>query len=238
MSTSQTLIAALKFQGGVIIAADTQASDIVAQVRWPCEKLDCIRTYPCVIGFSGGLGRGQRARAAIEGTPLHQNMFNRKEQIRNAWDRCLRPIYKEIREESVQGAPFYLTQGLWGLAAYWAEDDAHILEYPVNGDSEFCPDFRAIGSGANTAHAIYQTLGGNRLTVLDERRALPVMLRVLGTSIIVEQQGVSEPLTAWTVSNKGAKKISEDELETHKEFVHHWLERERSVLFGPATSTS
>ena len=238
MSTSQTIIAALKFQGGVIIAADTQASDIVAQVRWPCEKLDCIGTYPCVIGFSGGIGRGQRARAAIEGTPLYPNMFERKERIRNTWDRCLRPIYKEIREENVKGALPYLNQDLWGLAVYWAEDEAHILEYPINGDSEFCPDFRVIGSAANTAHAIYQTLGGNRLTILDERRALPAMLRILSTSIEVEQQYVSEPLRAWTVSNKGAKKISEDEIETHKESVYHWLERERSVLFGPTTPTS
>lgn len=84
MSTSQTIIAALKFQGGVIIAADTQATDLVAQVRWPCEKLDCIGTYPCVIGFSGSLGRSQRARTAIEGCHLHPNMFERKERIRDA----------------------------------------------------------------------------------------------------------------------------------------------------------
>ena len=112
MSTSQTLIAALKFQGGAVIASDTQASDLVAQVRWPCEKLDCIGTHPCVIGFSGSIGRSQRAREAIERTTLHQNMFRRKEPIRDALDRCLRPIYREIREESVRDARFILTQGL------------------------------------------------------------------------------------------------------------------------------
>jgi len=41
MSESTTIIAALKFEGGVVIAADSQASDPVAQVRWPVEKLDC-----------------------------------------------------------------------------------------------------------------------------------------------------------------------------------------------------
>lgn len=236
MSASDTLIAALKFQGGVIIAADTQVSDIVAQVRWPCEKLDCIGVHPCVIGFSGSVGKGQRAREAIERTELHQNMFQRKERIRDCLDRCVRPIYREIREESVSGAHFVLQQGLWGLATYWAENDAHILEYPLNGDSEFCPDFRAIGSGANTAHAIYHTLGGERLTHLEERKALPAMLRILGTSIRVEQQGVSEPLTVWIVSNQRVKKVSEEEIETHKEFVQRWIEKEQEVLLGHVNS--
>jgi len=236
MSTSQTLIAALKFQSGVIIAADTQASDIVAHVRWTCEKLDCIGSHPCVIGFSGSIGRAQRARESIEGTRLHANMFQRKQRIRDALDRCLRPIYREIREESVKGASFILQQGLWGLATYWAENEAHILEFPLNGDSEFHPNFHAIGSGANTAHAIYRTLGGEQLSNLDERRALPAMLRILGTSIKVEQQGVSEPLTGWIVTQGRARNISEDEIETHLEFVHHWLARERLVLFGSTTS--
>lgn len=232
MSTSQTLIAALKFQGGAIIASDTQASDLVVGVRWPYEKLDCIGTHPCVIGFSGSLGRGQRAREAIERITLRPNMFQQKGRIRNILDRCLHPIYREIREESVSGAPFILTQSLWGLVVYWAEDAAHILEYPINGDSEFCPDFRAIGSAANTAHAIYQTLGGNRLINLEERKAIPAILRILGTSVKVEQQGVSEPLIVWIVNNQRTRKVSVDELETHKESVDRWLERERAFLFG------
>ena len=151
MAESTTVIAALKFQGGVVIAADSQASDIAGEVRWPVEKLDRIGTHPCVVGFSGSIGRGQRARDAIERTQLHQNMFQRKERIRDALDRCLCPIYREIAEESVQGAPFVLQKGLWGLTAYWAESDAHILEFPLNGDSEFHQHFQAIGSGGADA---------------------------------------------------------------------------------------
>ena len=64
------------------------------------------------------------------------------------------------------------------------------------------------------------------------------MLRILGTSIRVEQQGVSEPLTVWIVSNQRVREVSEEEIETHKEFVHRWIEKEQGVLLGHVNSES
>ena len=84
----------------------------------------------------------------------------------------------------------------------------HILECGLNGDIEFHQYFQAIGSGANTAHAIYRTLGGERLSTLDERKTLLVVLRILRTGVNVEMWGVSEPLSVWVVSHNNAKKVS------------------------------
>ena len=150
MSTSTTIIAALKFEGGVVIAADSQASDMVAGVRWPIEKLDCIGTHPCVLGFSGSVARSQRARMALETTTMHPNMFDKRERIRGVVDRYLSPIYQQIKQAN-DGVrrDIYLTS-LWGLVAYWAEGAPHILECGVNGDIEFHHYF----------HASHQTFGG------------------------------------------------------------------------------
>jgi len=232
MSISTTVIAALKFEGGVVIAADSQASDTVAEVRWPVEKLDCLGAHPCVLGFSGSISKSQRARAALEAMKLHANMFNKRDLVRDAIDRCLSPIYEQIKQAN-DGVrrDIYLTS-LWGLLAYWAEGAPHILECGVNGDIEFLHYFHAIGSGAKTAYAIYRTLGGKRLSTLqEERRALPAILRILRTCVDVEVWGVSEPLSVWIVSQRKARKLSPDEIQPHLQWVDRWEEKERSVLF-------
>lgn len=231
MGISTTVIAALKFEGGVVIAADSQASDIVAEVRWPVEKLDCIGSHPCVVGFSGSISNSQRARAALEAITLHPNMFDKRDRIRDTIARCLSPIYQQIKQAN-DGVrrDIYLTS-LWGLLVYWAEGAPQILECGINGDIEFHEYFHAIGSGAKTAYAIHRTLGGKRLCTLDERRALPVLLRILRTCVDVEVWGISEPLSVWIVSQGKARKLSEDEIQPHLQWVDRWEEGERSVLF-------
>lgn len=233
MSTSTTIIAALKFQGGVVIAADSQASDTVARVRWPVEKLDCIGDHPLVVGFSGQMGMGQRVRSALEGITLHPTMFQRRDRIRDALDRCFIPVYKKIKEQNYPPTASVPEISLWGLAAYWAEDAPHILEYEINGASMFHDCFHSIGSGSQTAYAIFRTLGGRRLVELDESKARLVMLRIIRTCVDVELWGVSEPLSVWTVTKTRAKRLSADELAPHLQLVDEWEKKERSLLFGP-----
>ena len=120
---------------------------------------------------------------------------------------------------------------LWGLTAFWAEEAAHIMEYEVSGDSCFHDHFHAIGGGGPTAYAIYRTLGGRRLSELEESKALLVILRILVTCIDVEVSGVSEPLSAWIVSQGKARKVSEEEINEQLQFISEWQEKERRVLF-------
>ncbi|MFC1937857.1 hypothetical protein ACFLWY_04815 [Chloroflexota bacterium] len=238
MAESTTVIAALKFQGGVVIAADSQASDTVAEVRWPVEKLDRIGMHPCVLGFSGAVSRAERARNKLNSTPLHPNMFDKRERIEGAVYKCLSPIYKEIKQAN-EGANwgYYLTS-LWGLMALWAEEAPHILECGINGDCEFHEHFHAIGSGSKTAYAIYRTLGGKRLCSLDERWAVPVILRVLRTCVDVEVWGVSEPIFVWVISTGRARELSADEIQAHLQTVDEWEQGERSAFFAKAVISS
>jgi ATP-dependent protease HslVU (ClpYQ) peptidase subunit len=234
VAESTTIIAALKFQGGVVIAADSQASDIAGEVRWPVEKLDRIGTYPCVIGFSGAGSRAEQARSKLNSTPLHSNMFNKSERIQGAVYRSLRPVYDEIkRANECAKQSFYLTS-LWGLMAFWAEDTPHILECGINGDCEFHQYFHAIGSGAKTAYAIYRTLGGTKLCNLDERWAIPVILRILRTCVGVELWGISEPIYIWVISGVKARRLSDDEIQAQLQTVDEWEEGERSAFFSKA----
>jgi 20S proteasome alpha/beta subunit len=233
MVTSMTIIAALKYQGGVVIGADSQASDLIAQVRWPVDKLRCVPGgLPCVIGFSGSMGKADQARTAMAGKPMHANTFKKRELVHDALDACLAPVYEAIQRANHPPTAFIPGIALWGLAAMWAENAPQILEFEINGDSSFHEYFHAIGSASATAYAIYRTLGGSRLSDLDEVDALMVLVRILRTCVGVEVAGVGEPITVWTVDAAGAKSRSRDELEAQLQLVEKWQERERAALFG------
>ena len=231
VADTATVIAALKFKDGVVIAADSQASDSIGGVRWPFEKLDSIGDKPLVIGFSGSVGMGQRARRELETTALHPNTFNKRHLVQKAMDRCFAPIYKQIKEDI--HTPLYIPQVcLWGLSVFWAENSPHIFENEITGDSSFHDYFHAIGSAANTAYAIYRTLGGLKLCAVTERWVLPVILRILRTCVSVEVSGVSEPLSVWVLSVGKTRRISPDEIQAHMQTVGEWEEGERSSFFS------
>ena len=226
VADTATIIAALKFRDGVVIASDSQASDSVARVRWPVEKLDSVGDKPLVLGFSGSVGMAQHARRELEATTLHPNTFNKRHLVQDAMDRCFAPIYKKIQAINIPQV------SLWGLSVFWAENAPQILENEIASDSSFHDYFHAIGSAANTAYAIYRTLGGSRLCTVAERWALPVILRILRTCVSVEVWGVSEPLSVWVVSGGTARRISPDEIQAHIQTVGEWEEGERSNFFS------
>jgi len=231
VAQTATIIAALKFQDGVVIASDSQTSDPVAQVRWPVEKLERIGDKPLVLGFSGSVGVAQRARRGLEETTLHPNTFNKRHLVQDAMDRCFAPIYKKIREDI--HPPIDIWQvALWGLSVFWAENAPQILENEPSSDSSFHDYFHAIGSAAKTAYAIYRTLGGAQLCTVPERLALLAILRILRTCVDVELWGVGEPLAVWIVSGGQARKVSLDEIQAHLQTVDAWEEVDRSNFFS------
>ncbi len=120
----------------------------------------------------------------------------------------------------------------------WAENEPRILEFEINGDSSYHDYFHAIGSGANTAYAIYRTLGGRRLLNLDEARATMAILRILRTCVEVEMWGVSEPVDIWNVNAAGARRLNGDEVQVHLQAVDAWEEEERVFLFGPPSGAA
>lgn len=230
MPSSTTVIIALKFQGGVVIAADSQASDTNARVRWPVEKLDSLKPHACVIGFSGSVGRADAARERLAGNSLHPGTFAIAPKVQEHFSSVLAPIYKQMAEAPVMPGQNPMT--LWGLVALWTGDDACILELEPNADSCWQQYFHAIGSGSATAYAVYRTLGGKRLIGVDEAKAIMAVLRILRTCVDVEMWGVSEPLDVWVVTKGSAKRISRDELQAHLQAVDAWEEDGRKLLFG------
>lgn len=122
---------------------------------------------------------------------------------------------------------------LWGLSVFWAEGSSHILEHETSRDCCFHEYFHAVGSGSNTAYAIFRTLGGRKLIDINEQRSIQATLRILRTCIAVEPAGVSEPFHLWIVTAQGARKLPDDQIHAELQYVDAWEERERQAFLFP-----
>ncbi|MFV2044974.1 MAG: hypothetical protein ACC700_17275 [Anaerolineales bacterium] len=233
MSASTTIIAALKFEGGVVIAADSQTSDPSASVRWPVEKLHQVGAHPLVVGIAGATGSAKRVKENLDKAKIHSNMFDKQERVRDLLDRCFDPVYQRAFKKNSppppQSVAWQIT--IHGLAAFWADGVPRIIEYETNSDCDYHDYFHAIGSGSGTAYAIWRTLGSRALSTLDEAKAIPVTLRILRTCVNVEMWGVSEPFSIWLVTSDGARKLSQPRLEADLQYVDEWEESERQRFF-------
>lgn len=228
MPASETVIAALRYRGGAILAADSQVSDPLSGARWSEHKLQQVGQHPIVIGFSGNTGPAQRAIEGLGAAKFHANMFKKRELIRNAVDRAVDPAYQRLKAQNdplPPDVPAIWRIGLRALSAFWAQEQPHILEFEHNGDATFHEHFHAIGSGARTARAVWLTVGGEELEDLDEDRALWVMLRIMRTCIRVEMSGVNEPLRVWIVSAGSAQALSSARLDAELQLVDEWERR-------------
>lgn len=232
MARSATVIAALKFESGVVIAADSQASDPSAGVRWEVDKLHSVGRYPLVVGFSGNLGLAGRVVENLEGETIRRNMFKKREHVRNLLDRCFDPIYLRIREQfpNPERSEFW-NVAVWGLSAFWASEEAQILEYETTGDSSFHPHFHAVGSAAGTAYAVWRTLGGKRLRGLSKGKAVLAMVRILRTCVDVEVNWVSGPLSFMVVEQNATRELSVAEVDALQQYVGEWEEDQRRAFF-------
>ena len=238
MASSSTVVIALRFNRGIVIAADSQASDLSANVRWPVEKLAQVGTWPLVVGFSGSSGLSKAARRDIESFGWKGTTLKRVDLVRRAIDGKLAPHYKAIREKNTPDSPisaFFGQIGLWGLAACWADDGPAILEFEASGGTDTHEYFHAVGGGANTAYAVWRTIGGRQLVGLDEGRALHVALRILQTSVNVEMFGVSEPFQLYVVSPGAVRSVSDTETDALAEAVDEWRAQELGTLLKEAS---
>lgn len=150
-------------------------------------------------------------------------------------DSALKEHYVWIAERMKPGTPFDQVIGsprMIALLACFAEEKPQIIEFGQDGDSDFFEYFHAVGSGAATAHAVWRTLGGKRLSDLPEERALHVALRIMRTAVDVDMMGISEPFTVFVVSEVGAREVSPAEMDALQQGVQEWEDEQIRQLLA------
>ena len=227
MSLSSTIIAALRFNNGVVIGADSQTSDLVNGVRWESGKLNRIGETSLVVGFTGQTGPIENMRVALAHEAESLAEFERHAHLVRHIHQTLSPIFRELYQQY----PDAKWDTIWkvlvgGLAAYWAEGNPRILEIEANGQCETHRSFRAIGSGARSSYAAWRALGGEQLSQLQEGIALQVMLRILEVCIETEVSGVSDPVIMWVVEEGRVRRVADSQMDNLREVA------QRDFLFS------
>lgn len=235
----------MRFAGGVIIGSDSQASDPVHKVRWPVSKARQVRNQPLVIGFSGSLGVAERARESLDNANFQRNVFNKRDlvrtRIRKAFEPHLEEVKRDVESMSIENLARraltdYHPPVLTALAAFLTRGEAQIMEFEWNGETSFHDTgFRAIGSGTGTAQAAWLTLGGERLVDLNEEGATHAMLRILRTTVAVDERGVSGPFSMFVLSGEQVRELDPD---IHVQAVEQWEREQVEDLLAWGSSPS
>lgn len=234
MPNSTTLITALKFEGGVVIASDSQVSDPAARVRWSLAKIEQVPGHPMVVGFSGSLASACNMRDALEEEQFRANTFKSKGRLRKKIEKCVEPEYQRLNSKYPNSSH---SGTIWdvavqGLMVSWVENEPVILEIEPSG--QVCPHdfFHAIGSGSQSAYVAWRTLGGRRLCELDRERSLAVTCRILRTCVDIELTGINAPYFLSVVTVDGVQNLSHEEIQPILQYVGEWEKREQDVLFS------
>ena len=238
MPESLTLVTALKFRGGVVIAADSQVTDSAVGIRWPIEKLVQVGKHPLVVGFSGSGGKGKLAGKTLQQASFKDTTFLKPERVEGMIVGKLQPIYGRIQAESKPPYKDWQEIALTGLAVFWAGGRPHLLEMEKNGDIYPHDYFHALGSAGRAAYAVYNTLAPAgeeaRLLNVDERKTLMAILRIVRTAINVEAAGVSEPIQVYIIRNGKVRSLLKEEIGIHMQAIGEWESDDRDRFYEEA----
>jgi 20S proteasome alpha/beta subunit len=197
-----TLIIALRCSDGLVIAADSAASDFEVGTRQPTKKIKRLREFRVLYGGSGDVGLIQNIEAGLQAFPPNDLQEYRK----------LRPAIKRLvcgalTESSELHVPYRTRQpfneqpfALMLFAGYCNDGYSWILGTDRDGREcrydEDLGNFAAIGSGSTFAHAIFRPYYGIEI---DLEIGKPLAYRILYDSIQLACAGLSEPVQMWVI---------------------------------------
>jgi len=228
-----TVIAAIGCNDGVIIAADSAASDSEAGSKQLCDKIRRIGTQPILYGVSGDVGLMQKISYNLE---IMKNFDS---------STPLKKIRKELRiavipelKEAINLHVSYPQQGFQhppcAIVLFIGVHNRTpwILEIERNGNDQ-CYDknfgyFDAIGSGKPWAQAIFRPhLYNDRDLSTGKVQAF----RVIDDSINIASAYLARPIRIHTIDLDGnVKEVDETEMKVLEETCGVWRQIENESL--------
>jgi proteasome beta subunit len=231
-----TLILVAKCADGLLMAADSQASEAAQPVmRVPSEKILKL-TDQIAWASSGSVGTAQQIKVALEewvqsrgvDTIHRQHITKLRSEILRAMSPVLQEIYQlSIRMPGVE--PPTVVVVLAGVTG--PNDYSWILEVNMDCTAQQYEDlgFHAIGSGGSMARLAHATLlhYGLKDRPLTEGRV--VAYRVMD-SVIESIETVGPPIRMWVLEDKQWRELSDEEKTAINVNVGLWKALERESL--------
>ncbi len=237
-----TLIIALIFRDGIVMAADSLGTEAVVghpllDFGTTVEKVFSLGTN-MVWGGSGGGGLTQRVKAELDDwAGKNPGLLDRPGD-----DTCPRlakvvqdAVNRAFAESPFKDRPEAAPDGLkntYLLAGQPRNGPPWLLEVMWNGEKTRYDErgFHAIGSARIYGYAAHGMIQHYRLRECDARNALMCAYRILDFGVRAAASGVREPYMFWVVEKGKARQLPDTEVSGVRETVGLWLVKEKESL--------
>lgn len=228
-----TIIAGLLAKDGVVIAADSQATDSQAGIRTSYDQKLRALGNQYVWGLSGGVGLAQYLRPALE--QAHRGNWPQKPllEVRTAIGATIASVRRELVEKqlvsnTIPGAEVLVA----GFSQVGGQMKPWLIEFPTDNMSQEHERFCAVGSGKKAGYHAFESIRHYSPADRDVTLATLFLYRIMVDAIRAESQGVGGAIHLWVVTGGNCQQLPESELDGLQQLLEQWQEAERKSLIG------
>lgn len=235
-----TLILALRYASGTLLAADSQATS-QASGQFTKQEVEKLFTWNGTIGWgaSGAVGLTQRLKIKLDGDDKTPKVFANETEEKGA-ERLLtivNPLQKEgvkefVKDAAPPGSTMSVPQNIACLfVGAPHKKKPFILEIAANGVRQFHPvAYAAIGSGDVFALHAIRSVAHYEIQSLTRQQATALAYRTIDNAINTAAFGLGSPVQMVVVEDGAAKQLAKNELEAVRDMVDVWKQKELETL--------
>ena len=225
-----TVVLALRCANGVVLASDSQITDPGRGLTYPAQKLHTLGQH-AAWGGSGSRAVLYDLEQIFTDEP---DSILEAKNVGHALQARILPVLKHHYENFIPNVPGKETGGTpatYVLAAGYIGDEPFIIDIDPNGLIGHYEEtgFQAVGSGAAMAQQAHALLSHFRMSERDVEYGVLAALRVLD-ALDASSSSVGGPMDICRISPDGATHLSEEDVETVRQQVNRWIEREHEAL--------
>ncbi len=225
-----TIIIALGCKEGVVMASDSQASDMTVGVRFPVPKVFKLTNR----AVWGGTGDSQTIAEIDQAFCQNQARLNGAQDIAPELVNAMRPVLSRHYQAVIQAPNWQQAQPATAALAcgYSKTTGSWIVEVDPNcmythyGKS----GFHAVGSAAGFALLGGALLAHFRPAEKTLEHGKLIAYRVINAAIDTSAFGVGHPIQMWYVDETGVHQVSDDDLKVIRDSVGAWQAQEEELL--------
>jgi 20S proteasome alpha/beta subunit len=224
-----TVIVAARCADGAIMASDSQATEMVAGVRWDVQKVFPLTNH-AVWGASGMVNIIDDVRGVLD---ADRDTLTRSPRLENSLHKTIQPILKRHYELWLPVPGMQSNPPATSFVACGVKErgDPFIIEIDSNCNcSVLDRDFHAIGSGAGFAQmagALLEHFGLRDQPVDSGKR---IVYRAIDAVVQTSHFGIGGDIQMWIVTQDRCRQLTPADIAELKDFVAGWKEIERDAL--------
>jgi proteasome beta subunit len=230
-----TVVLAVKCREGVVLAADSQATDtsggnLSFATKHPMDKLFPLGTH---IAWGGTGSGGIIQRFGHFCTEVPQGVLDTPiEELRETLAGFQRNMQQQVRGEIIEGFYGQQVPALGVLFAGYTGGRPWILEVTPGGEDTEYNEYYSVGSGGVFAQQAMISVTHYDVRNRNLAEAEVIAWRALDGTIEASAFGIGHPITMYSITDQGARALSEDDLRGVRDTVNTWKAAERDSLVG------